>query len=307
VQRILLTGGSGQLGHELARVLAPLGEVIAPLRAELDLARADATRSVVRRVAPTVIVNAGAYTAVDRAESDEANARAVNAIAPGVLAEEAERAGAVLVHFSTDYVFDGTVPGPRSETDSPSPLSVYGRTKLEGEEAVRTTASRHLVLRTGWVYGARGHNFLRTMLRLGTSTDELRVVSDQVGSPTWTRHLAMVTGTLLNRLLSSSLRNRGLYHVTSSGECSWSDFATAAVQEWFGASAPAVTPIRTSDWPAAAKRPARSVLCCDALEADAGLRLPHWRDALQHVIEDLRASSDAAAWTRSAAGSPAHA
>jgi dTDP-4-dehydrorhamnose reductase len=295
---ILLTGGSGQLGAELARLLAPVGNVVSPTRSELDLEDEDRLRDLVRSLRPGVIVNAAAYTAVDRAEEEEARAHRMNATVPTVLAEEARRIGSWIVHFSTDYVFGGEGSAPRRESDPTHPLGAYGRTKLEGELGVRASGARCVILRTGWLYGARGQNFLRTILRAGSQRDELRVVADQLGSPTWTRHLAMVAVVLAVRSISGSGSEQSLYHVTSAGECSWHEFASTAVEQWFGPSAPKVTAIRSSEWPSAARRPAYSVLSGDLLEAETGLRLPHWRTALSSVLEDLRHSEDSATWVR---------
>lgn len=292
--RILLTGASGQVGWELARTLACLGDVRALSRSELDLENADALRRAVRETAPAAVVNAAAYTAVDRAEEDEARAHAINAVAPGVLAEEAARAGALMVHFSTDYVFDGTACTPYREADPTAPMGVYGRTKLAGEQAVAAAGGPHLVFRTSWVYGRRGHNFLRTILRLVREREELGVVDDQVGTPTWSRMLAQATAGVL---ATASRDGRfalerdawGVYHATGGGETSWHGFARALV-----ALDPAadehvcrtLRPLTTAEYPTPARRPARSVLDSARLAERFGVRLPHWRVQLELAMAE---------------------
>lgn len=287
--RILLTGGTGQVGWELARALAPLAEVWAPGRAVLDLADAESVRRGFRDAAPALVVNAGAHTAVDRAEGEPELARALNAVAPAVLAEEAARAGVPLVHISTDYVFDGSKGAPYTEDDPPAPLGVYGRTKREGEEAVRAAGGAHLVLRTGWVYGTRGHNFMRTMLRLARERDELRVVSDQVGAPTWSRLLAEGTAAILaslrvGRAWEIPREARGIYHLTAGGETSWHGFAEAilAADPDRGAQrARCVIPVTTEEYPTPAPRPRYSVLATERAEREFGVALPHWTEQLR--------------------------
>jgi dTDP-4-dehydrorhamnose reductase len=286
---VLLTGAEGQVGWELARALAPLGPVTALGRSELDLADADAIRRAVRACRPRLIVNAAAYTLVDKAEDEPELAEAINGRAPGILAEEAKRVGAAVVHYSTDYVFDGRGNRPYREDDRVAPLNAYGRTKLSGEQAVAGGGAPHLIFRTAWVYAGRGRNFLKTMQRLAAERDELRVVSDQVGAPTWARLIAEATALSLAATRRpdgwEALAERGgLYHLTCGGETSWHGFAQAIV-----AQAPPrsdgrradVIAITTDDYPTRAARPGYSVLDCGRLEAAFGLRLPDWRDALR--------------------------
>jgi dTDP-4-dehydrorhamnose reductase len=272
----MLTGPTGQVGWELAPRLAALGEVVAVDRPALDLADADAIRARVRALRPDVIVNAAAYTAVDRAESEPDRAAAINALAPGVLAEEAKPLGALLVHYSTDYVFDGTKAAPYTEDDAPNPLSVYGRTKLDGERAIQASGCRHLILRTSWVYASRGHNFVLTMLRLGAERSELRVVDDQRGAPTWARDIATATLTLL--------RNppNGLFHLTATGETTWFGFASEILR--LAGLTPVMHRIRTAEYPTAACRPPNSVLDNARLRAMTEIVMPAWEESLAHCV-----------------------
>jgi dTDP-4-dehydrorhamnose reductase len=296
-RRILLLGGDGQVAWELRRTLAPLGEVISVGRRTaphaLDLAEPQAILPLVEALRPAWIVNAAAYTAVDKAEQETDLAQAVNATAPGLLAEAAARVGAQLVHYSTDYVFDGRATAPYQEDDTPNPQGAYGRTKLEGEEAIAKAGCDWLILRTAWVYGSRGHNFLRTMRRLAREREELRVVADQLGAPTWSRHIAEATAQILAQLgddCAAWHRACGVYHLTSAGEASWHAFASAIVEHQRGQEAIAcqrVTAITTADYPTPAQRPAYSVLNCDKLAETFGIRLPDWQAALAQVQEDL--------------------
>jgi dTDP-4-dehydrorhamnose reductase len=302
--RILLTGKNGQLGRELETRLASLGSVTALGHAELDLAKPDDIRRVVREVRPELILNAAAYTAVDRAESDEALAYAVNATAPGVMSEEAKRLGALLVHYSTDYVFDGSGTRPYVEDDLPNPQNVYGSTKLAGEQAVQQAGANHLIFRTAWVYAHEGRNFLLTMLRLATQRNELRVVNDQFGSPTWSREIAAATTSILGCVcarspeLASAAEYSGLFHMTAAGETTWYDFASAIFEQmsrqngraegWIGRAtdhrpliASRVVPISTPEYPTPARRPRYSVLSNEKLNKTFGVFLPDWRTQLQ--------------------------
>ena len=290
---ILLIGATGQVGWELQRTLASLGEVVVvgrgsrPLAA--DLADPDSLRAAVEAVRPTLIVNAAAHTAVDRAEEEEALSTALNAVAPGVLAEEAKRVGAGFVHYSTDYVFDGTADTPYIEDAPTNPQGVYGRTKLAGEEAVRAVGGDHLILRTAWVYGMRGHNFLRTMLRLGAERETLGVVADQRGTPTWSRAIAEATAQIVAQPGALSERG-GLYHLTCDGETTWHGFASAIFQRGphMAGGAPLkvreVNAITTADYPTPARRPAYSVLDNGKLAECFGVRLPHWERALDLCV-----------------------
>ena len=295
--KILLLGANGQVGHELRRSLAPLGEVVATTRSgELpdghacevaDFDQPDTLRGLVERIAPAVVVNAAAYTAVDKAEDDADAAFRANAIAPGVLATACAARGIPFVHYSTDYVFDGQGTRPYREDDATAPLGVYGASKLAGEEAVRAAGGRHLILRTAWVYGARGHNFLRTMMRLAAERDELRVVADQVGTPTPACLIADVTA----ELLAHPDGLRGTYHLTANGETSWHGFAeaimTLGVARGLLGRAPRVEPIATADFPTRARRPAYSRMDIGRLERALGSSLPDWRDGLDRVLHQL--------------------
>jgi dTDP-4-dehydrorhamnose reductase len=282
--KILLTGRNGQVGWELERTLAPLGEVTAVDIEELDLRNPEAIRETVRRLAPQVIINPAAFTAVDQAERDVDLAFAVNATAPAVLAEEAKRSGALLVHYSTDYVFSGTKPSPYVEEDVPDPVNVYGHSKLAGERAVRETGCRHVVLRTSWVYGGRGRNFLLTVLRLAGERPELRIVVDQIGAPTWCRALAEVTSAIVPRALNDESAH-GLYHATNAGETSWFGFATEILR--IAGVATPVHAISTSEFPTTAARPANSRLDNSKLRQVFGVALPEWRSSLSDCMREL--------------------
>ena len=286
--KVLITGANGQVGWELQRALAPLGEVLALDHATLDLSKPDAIRQAMRHAAPDLIVNAAAYTAVDRAEQEPELAKAVNGVAPGILAEEAQRLNAALVHYSTDYVFDGGKGAPYEEIDATHPLGVYGATKLAGEKAIAAVGCAHLILRTSWVYGARGKNFLLTMQRLARERDELRVVDDQLGAPTWSRMLAEASALMLGQCLhqggvAARLRDLGgLYHLSAAGQTSWFGFASAIVQH--ADKAPRMTPISTSEYPLPAARPAYSVLNNDKIARRFGIHLPDWRQSLAQCL-----------------------
>ncbi|WP_087688906.1 MULTISPECIES: dTDP-4-dehydrorhamnose reductase [unclassified Pandoraea] len=286
-RRILLTGATGQVGWELARCLQGMGDVYAPARSEMDLLDTDSVVRTIRDFAPDMIVNPAAYTAVDRAETEEAAAYQVNAVVPGVMAEQAKRLGALVVHYSTDYVFDGTSSVPYREEEPTNPQNAYGRTKLAGEAAIAASGANHLVLRTSWVYGNRGANFLLTVQRLARERDELRIVADQHGAPTWCRTIAELTaqtlaqGTNEQGFDADFWRERsGVYHLTAAGQTTWHGFTEAILDLSAAEKRPNVVPIPTSAYPLPAKRPAYSVLDNDKLARTFGVRAPDWRDAL---------------------------
>ncbi|MDZ4042084.1 MAG: dTDP-4-dehydrorhamnose reductase [Eubacteriales bacterium] len=292
--RIMLTGKNGQVGWELQRTLAPLGEVVALDRQQLDLANPDQIRERIREIKPNLIVNAAAYTAVDKAEEEPELAMAINGIAPGILAEEAKRLNAAIIHYSTDYVFDGTKTTPYTEEDVPNPLNVYGKTKLEGERAINAIGVPHLILRTSWVYGLRGRNFLLTILRLAAEREELRIVSDQVGAPTWSRIIAEVTSQMLVRCYTPNINypnnlvgKEGIYHLTAGGETSWYGFAKEflAMAPSFDLRVKRLIKIPTSQYPTAACRPLFSVLSNLKLYSEFGLTMPSWDQTLAMVME----------------------
>ncbi|HDR9239074.1 dTDP-4-dehydrorhamnose reductase [Burkholderia vietnamiensis] len=283
---ILVTGVNGQVGFELLRTLQGLGRVVACDRSMVDLSDLERVRDVVRELKPAVIVNPAAYTAVDNAESDIEAARRLNADVPRVFAEEMARSGGTLIHYSTDYVFDGTKPDPYTEDDATNPVNVYGVTKLEGELAIAATGCAHLILRTSWVYGRRGRNFLLTMLKLGAERPELRIVADQIGAPTWAKTIAATTAHIVAQGAVSTQADwwasrSGVYHLTSSGETSWCGFAEAIFEIAMGKRAPTVVPIASSDYPTPAKRPANSRLAAGKLHDVFGLTMPVWDDALR--------------------------
>jgi len=282
--KILLTGRNGQVGWELERALAPLGEVIATDRGTLDLAEPDMIRRVVRQAKPDVIVNAAAYTAVDKAEAEPELAMRINGLAPGVLAEEAKRLGALLVHYSTDYIFDGEKTTPYVEEDEPNPINVYGQSKLAGERAIAAAGCRHFVFRTSWVYGARGKNFLLTILRAARERPELRVVDDQRGAPTSCRAVADATVKVFQRI-GGGTNGEGIYNVSDAGETSWYGFALAILAR-AGLTTP-VVPIKSEDYPTPARRPRNSLLDSGKLRAAFSLSLPDWKTDFDVIAEDL--------------------
>jgi dTDP-4-dehydrorhamnose reductase len=298
--KILIFGSSGQVGWELRHSLSRLGQIgaseIGAIEIpKVDFSQPDSIRKALRASEPAVILNAAAYTAVDKAESEPELAMAINATAPGVIAEEAKRLGSILVHYSTDYVFDGAKPSPYLETDTPNPLSVYGKTKLAGDQAIQAVGCEALILRTSWVYGPRGNNFLLTMLRLAAERNELRIVDDQLGAPTSSESIAQATVDILAQILAPAeggLQGRsGIYNLTSSGETTWFGFAQALLTsqcEFNGTAMPNLVPIKTSEFPRPATRPSNSRLSCQRLGDTFGLRMPNWEDALSHVLETLR-------------------
>ncbi|MEW6479066.1 MAG: dTDP-4-dehydrorhamnose reductase [Pseudomonadota bacterium] len=293
--RILLTGKNGQVGFELQRALAPLGEVIAVGTADCDLSDANAIRALMQRVQPQLVVNPAAYTAVDKAESDADKARAVNAVAPGVLGEEASRLGASVIHYSTDYVYDGSKDGLYTEADPVSPQSVYGQTKLDGERALQAATPRHVILRTSWVVGAHGGNFAKTMLRLAGDRDELKVVADQFGAPTSASLIADVTAHIARQMLRDGADGFpfGVYHLAAAGETSWHAYAQYVIGEAIGmgkalkATPERVLPIPASSYPTPARRPQNSRLDTHKLRQTFGLHLPHWQEGVKHILQQI--------------------
>jgi dTDP-4-dehydrorhamnose reductase len=294
--KLLVTGANGQVGWELTRSLMPLGEVIALDRARCDLSRPETIAPVIREHRPDVIVNAAAYTAVDRAETEETLATIINGTAVGVLAEEARRSGALLIHYSTDYVFDGTKTSPYVEDDAPNPINAYGRSKLAGEIAIRAADCAHIVLRTTWVYAARGHNFVKTILRLAREREELNIVADQFGSPTSARNIADATAHVVRHAQIVRAETKfasGTYHYTAAGTTSWHGFADAIVKiaAWHGLldanRLPRINAIPTSDFPLPALRPANSRLNCQRLQDRFGIALPDWRRAIACVLQEV--------------------
>jgi len=287
--KILLLGKNGQVGWELRRTLAPLAEVTAVDYPEINFADTPALRRLVAGTRPAVVVNAAAYTAVDKAETEPELCRQINAVAPGVLAEEAKKAGALMVHYSTDYIFDGTKTSPYVEVDAPNPLGAYGRSKLEGDRAVKASGVDHLIFRLCWVYGARGQNFMLTMQRLARERETLRVVGDQFGCPTWSRMIAETTVLALKQALVGADRSacNGEYHLAAGGQANWHEFASRIIELMPEAERKchAVERITTAEYPTPAKRPAYSVLDCGKLQKTFGLRLPDWEASLRQVLD----------------------
>jgi len=307
--KILLTGKNGQIGHDLRILLSKLGTLTALDRQQLDLATPDSIRAAIRELRPNLIVNAAAYTAVDRAESEPELAQAVNGDALEVMAQEARAIGAVIVHYSTDYVFDGTKQTPYVETDATNPINVYGKTKLAGEQALQSSGVPYIIFRTSWVYGTRGRNFLLTILKLASEQEELRIVDDQIGAPTWSRTIADATCRILGQIgdsksARSRLENRsGIYHLTAAGEATWFGFARAILEEcanspklegWYTEATQGmplktkrVIPIPSAEFPVPARRPANSLLCNSKVKSVFGIELPDWRTQLRlAILED---------------------
>ncbi len=301
--RIVIVGRNGQLAWEANQRFQGLGQIICVGRPELDLTNIEGVRAEIRRIKPSVLVNTAAYTAVDQAEAESEAAMKINSEAPAAMAEEAKRLGALFITYSTDYVFDGKSASPYSETDHPAPLNVYGASKLSGERAVEAVGGSYLIFRTSWVYGARGKNFLRTILRLAAERPELRIVDDQLGAPTWSRDLADATRKIIEQLVAQSSsamssigealgERRGIYHMTAGGSVSWCGFATAIVDEMGKRSLSKgnlanVVPIPSSEYPTPAARPHNSRLCNDKLRNAFGVMLPPWRESLVAVMDEL--------------------
>jgi dTDP-4-dehydrorhamnose reductase len=297
--RFLVTGEGGQVGEALRRTLAPMGEVVIPTIAELDLTDADAIAKWMREVRPRWVVNAAAHTAVDKAESEPELAFAINATAPEVLADEAKKIGAAMIHYSTDYIFDGSKTTPWVEDDPPGPLNVYGKSKLAGELAVSGSGAAYFTFRTSWVYGATGNNFVRTMLRLAREREHLKIVADQHGAPTWSWELARMTADVIGQmerraeqgkssLSEAALPLSGVYHATGSGATTWYGFAAEAIAELRRrepeTKLASVEPIPTSAYPTPAKRPMNSLLDCGKLERTFGWRMPEWSESVRTVV-----------------------
>lgn len=303
--RILIIGKTGQVSWELQRSMGALGKVHCLGRPELDLADPDSVRNGVRGFTPDLLINAAAYTAVDQAESEPGLAMKINGEAPGIMAEEMKRAGGLMVHYSTDFVYDGSGESPWVESSPTAPLNAYGASKLAGDRAVAAAAGAYLIFRTSWVYGARGRNFLRTILRLAESGKPLRIVDDQIGSPTWSRDIATATALVVKQLSQGAPGNstpgsgasdvNGIYHLSSSGFASWRQFASAIVDEWQrlgmgGGQTPQVVPITSAEYPTPARRPKNSRLSNAKLNATFGFSLPEWQDSLRLVMEEVAAS-----------------
>ena len=297
---ILLTGATGQVGNELLNTLSPLGEVIAPPRSTLDLTNLQSIRDTIRTLRPRWIVNPAAYTAVDKAESEPDLAYAINRDAIRAIGEEAATIGAGVIHFSTDYVFDGTGTKPYVETDPTNPVSVYGASKLAGEQALAQTGAAHLIFRTSWVYGATGKNFLLTILKLAREREHLRIVGDQHGAPTWSRDLARMTAHVIEQaeaaangqnLAAALADSSGIYHASGAGETTWHGFAAEAIRQQRerepNTRFAEIEAITTAEYPTPAKRPANSRLNCVKLQEQFNWRMPDWRESLQKVLAEL--------------------
>lgn len=280
--KIVVCGRNGQVAQALQAQLVGLGELHVLGREQLDLAQPEALRGPLRQLAPDLIINAGAYTAVDQAEHEPERAFAINAHGPGVLAEEAARLGAPLIHYSTDYVFDGSKATPYTEQDAPNPLGVYGQSKLAGEQAIAAVAGQHLILRTSWVYSLYGRNFLLTLQRLLQEKPQLRIVDDQIGAPTWAGSIAASTRVLVERWQAGQAGAWGTYHLTAQGETSWFGFAQAIAEQLKAQGLPCaeLLPIPSSNYPTPARRPLNSRLDCSRLAHEWHIRLPHWQQAL---------------------------
>ena len=287
-ESILLLGSNGQVGQELEKILSPKHKIIPLARPKIDLTQPDNLRQIIREIQPQIIINAAAYTAVDKAETEPELATAINVTAPQIIAEESQKLCCFLIHFSTDYVFDGQQTRPYQETDRTNPLGVYGQTKRAGEIAIEQTHPHHIILRTAWVYGTFGKgNFVKTMLRLGKERSEIGVVTDQIGSPTWAQDIADAIAHIIPQLTPEIA---GTYHYTNSGVISWYDFAVAIFAEaqhlGFPLTPPQVIPITTAEYPTLARRPAYPVLACGKISQLLGTYPPHWRQRLRLMLKD---------------------
>lgn len=287
MKNILIIGNKGQVGWELQRTLAPIGNVIGHDRETLDISSPQSIQEVIRQVKPSIIVNAAAYTAVDKAETDQSICSAINTTGPMLLAEQAKKQQALLIHYSTDYVFDGSSTNPYKEIDSPNPQNFYAKSKLEGDLAIAASGCKHIILRTSWVYGSRGHNFLLTMLKLGQQRDTLKIVDDQIGAPTWSRMIAESTA----QIVTNYEDQNGIYNLTSEGKTSWFGFAKAIFDlqaSKTSCKVPNLINIPSSEYPTPAKRPQNSLLCHEKLLKTFGIRLPNWKAALEMCFEEIR-------------------
>ena len=286
---ILIIGKIGQVGWELRRTLAPLAQIVSVDFPDIDLTDGTSIVKWVRDTRPQVIVNAAAYTAVDKAETEADKCYQINGVAPGILAEEAKKHAALLVHYSTDYIFDGSKSTPYTEEDQPNPLGAYGRSKLAGDRAILQVDGQHLIFRLCWVYGGRGQNFMLTMMRLAREREKLRIVCDQFGCPTWSRLIAETTALALKQVLTAPdpATFKGAYHLAASGQTSWHGFAKTIIglMPSDGKKCKQIEAIATSEYPLPAKRPAYSVLSCQKLERTFGLQLPDWEESLRQVLE----------------------
>lgn len=303
MKRILLTGKTGQLGWELQHTLKPVGEIIATDRSQLDLTKTDTIRKAIRDIAPDIIVNAAGYTTVDNAETEREIAYQVNAVAPGIIAEEAARARSLLVHYSTDYVYDGTKQSPYTEADSPNPVNFYGNSKLDGEQAIAASGCKHLILRASWIYSNRGTNFVRTMMRLAQEKNDLSVVTDQIGCPSWARFLAVVSAEIL--LKNNGLENfSGTYHLSATGHVARFDFAQSiiALAKQFGnpgSKWAQLHPIKTIDFPLPARRPLYVATSKNKLSERFGVSIPSWQIQLESFMKNVDAQSTSTTVTTS--------
>ncbi|NOY73323.1 MAG: dTDP-4-dehydrorhamnose reductase [Gammaproteobacteria bacterium] len=293
--KVLVIGCTGQIGWELVRCLQPLGEVVAVNHRQMDLSRIDSIKATLKNFSPDVIINAAAYTAVDNAETNEVSANAINGYAPGILAAEAKQIGALLIHYSTDYVFDGKKMSPYMENDTFGPINVYGRSKLMGENAIQSVDMDYIILRISWIYSARRDNFLRTVLRLSQERDELRIVDDQVGAPTWARFVAESTVHVIKQSQAerfNDLFESNTYHLAAAGETSWYGFASALVEQARKMSSTSIkvkniTPITSDEYPMSAKRPKNSCLVTKKLENYFDLRMPPWDNILTLCVDEM--------------------
>lgn len=284
MKKILLIGKNGQIGWELERALSLHSHVTACSREQINLLEIDSSLSFIRHLKPDIIINAAAYTAVDKAEQETTAAMQINGIAPGILAEEAKRLGALLIHYSTDYVFDGSSQRPYRESDPINPLNVYGKSKASGEKAIEAAGGHYFIFRTSWVYGLRGQNFLLTMLRLAKERDTLKIVNDQIGAPTWSRLIAHATADVIRQCNDLTAVPSGIYHLTCSGTTSWHGFAEAIFKRSALASKPTIIGIPSSEYPTPAKRPAYSVLSNEKIKSAFSIEMPSWEAALDLVV-----------------------